>query len=92
MVTPVLVTQRMLAVQYDGSNGADIAAWLDGPLISEVDGVAVFHPAGSFQRTITTGDWVAARPAGPGMSPAQFNGVLSPDEYATTYIEIAPVP
>lgn len=91
-VTPVLVAQRIYAVRYNGTNGADIAEWLGGVLVSESGGVAVFDPANTFRRTATTGDYVTATPTTPGMSPAQYSGVLSPDEYATSYVAIAPVP
>lgn len=55
-----LVTELRESAQYDGTNGADLVAWLDGTytLISDDGSLLVFKDGESFVRRIPVGNWL----------------------------------
>jgi hypothetical protein len=79
-----LITERQLAVQYDGFNSEEIrSVIIDFGIVSEIDGVLVFVNNGT-EYTVNTGDWVRSVQGMPyGIIPAsQFAfvfTVLNPD-------------
>lgn len=55
-----LVTALRESRQYDGTNGADLIAWLDGSytVISDDGNLLVFKDGENFVRRIPAGNWL----------------------------------
>lgn len=55
-----LVTELRESRQFDGTNGADLVAWLDGSytLISDDGSLLVFKDGEGFVKRIPVGNWL----------------------------------
>lgn len=85
-----IITQRLEAKQYDGTNGAEIIDWLDGSvdLVSD-DGtrLEIFY-VGS-PRTIHVGGWVIAGGGGTPTGTRTFIFEATDEEFRNSYVELS---
>ncbi|MFF9844606.1 hypothetical protein [Streptomyces sp. NPDC013740] len=83
-----IVVQRFESMQYDGTNGAELVAWLNGSadLVSDDGSHLVLLYVGS-QRTLAVGDWAICGGSG---AYRGFQGEMTPDLYAAIWREVTP--
>ncbi len=78
------VVPRWESMRYDGSNGAEVCAFMTPPaeLVSEEGGALVYSVQG-FEVPVKTGDYVLRDGA-----EDPWGMVLSAEEYARRYVEL----
>jgi hypothetical protein len=87
-----IVTERLEARQYDGTNGTELLEWLNGcELVSDQDGVLVAEDESAGQFIVDTGSWIVAWSPSPDYQ-NRYRMVIPNAAYQLRYVELPPEP
>jgi hypothetical protein len=81
-----VIAQARYAIQYTGTNGADVAAFLNiARLVSDTESVLTIDVPDYGELQMEVGQWLVKSKA---ESRETYNGILSDADYRERYVEI----